>query len=182
MEKSIAVLPFTDMSAAHDQEYLGDGMAEEMINVLSQIKELKVIGRTSSFSFKGTNADLRTIGKTLNANTILEGSIQKAGNRIRITAQLINAEDGYHIWSQRYDREMDDIFALQDDICSKIAEHLKLTLLEDHETKVERKPTNNLQAYEMFLKGDFYHKNIPLKDLRKLLNILKRLGIRSKLY
>src|SRR6266487_3056976 len=95
LEKSIAVLPFVDMSSAHDQEYLGDGLAEELINVLSQLQELKVIGRTSSFSFKETKTDLKAIGKTLNANTILEGSIQKSGNRIRITTQLINAEDGY---------------------------------------------------------------------------------------
>src|SRR5207249_3071943 len=98
--------------------------------------------------------DLKTIGKTLNANTILEGSIQKSGNRIRITTQLINTDDGYHIWSQRYDREMDDIFALQDDICSKIAEHLKITLLKGDETVVEKKPTDNIQAYELYLKGD----------------------------
>ena len=97
------------MSPNHDQEYLGDGLAEELITLMSQVKELKVIGRTSSFSFKGTKTDLKTIGRTLNANTIIEGSVQKAGNRVRITAQLINAEDGFHIWSQRYDRNMDDI-------------------------------------------------------------------------
>ena len=150
LEKCIAVLPFTDMSPAHDQEYLGDGLAEELLTILSQVKELKVTGRTSSFSFKNKNVDLKTIGDALNVENILEGSIQKAGNRIRITAQLINAADGYHIWSQRYDREMNDIFALQDDICSKIAEHLKLTLLQDHTTMVEKRPTNNLHAYELF--------------------------------
>jgi len=167
LEKSIAVLPFVDMSPAHDQEYLGDGLAEELINLLSQIKELKVAGRTSSFSFKKKDVDIKTIGKALNANTILEGSVQKAANRIRITAQLVNAADGYHIWSHRYDREMDDIFALQDDIASKIAEHLRITLLDDHETAVEKRPTNNLQAYEMFLKGEFHYKKYSGEGFEK---------------
>src|SRR6266498_1152613 len=173
-EKSIAVLPFVDMSSARDQEYLGDGLAEELINVLSQIKELKIIGRTSSFSFKKKDVDLKTIGKTLNANTILEGSIQKSGNRMRITTQLINADNGYHIWSQRYDREMDDIFALQDDICSKIAKHLKLTLLKDHETAVEKRSTNNLDAYELFLKGEFYYKKYSAEGFQKAIEYFKK--------
>lgn len=157
-EKSIAVLPFTDMSPAHDQEYLGDGLAESLLNILSQIKELKVTGRSSSFSFKNKNIDLTTIGKALNVENILEGSLQKAENRVRITAQLINAVDGFHIWSQRYDREMDDIFALQDDICSNISEHLKVTLLEKQDSVISKRPTKNSEAYELFLKGDFYCK------------------------
>ena len=101
--------------------------------------------RLNRFAKRPPEADARI--------NILEGSVQKAGNRVRITAQLINATNGYHIWSQRYDREIDDIFALQDDICSKISEHLKLTLLQRDETAIEKRPTNNLQAYEMFLKG-----------------------------
>ena len=173
-EKSIAVLPFVDMSSGHDQEYLGDGLAEELINLLSQIKNLKVIGRTSSFSFKNKDIDLKTIGKILNASTILEGSVQKAGNRIRITAQLINANDGYHIWSQRYDRVMDDIFALQDDISSKIAEHLKLTLLEKHETALTNQPTYNLQAYELYLKGDFYYQKYSPEGFTKAIEYFER--------
>lgn len=173
-EKSIAVLPFADMSPLRDQEYLGDGLAEELINLLSQIGELKVIGRTSSFSFKKKEVDLKTIGKTLNAKVILEGSIQKAGNRIRITAQLINADDDYHIWSQRYDREMDDIFALQDDICSKIAEHLKLTLLKGEETIVEKKPTDNIEAYELYLKGDFNYKKYSAEGFEKAIEYLTK--------
>jgi TolB-like protein/class 3 adenylate cyclase len=172
--KSLAVLPFTDMSPTHDQEYLGDGLAEELINVFSQFKELKVIGRTSSFSFKDTKTDIKTIGKTLSAETILEGSVQKAGNRVRITAQLIDAADGYHIWSQRYDREMDDIFALQDDICYRIAQHLKLTLLDEHEIKEENRPTNNSQAYELFLKGDFYSKKYTPNSFEKAIDCFKK--------
>jgi adenylate cyclase len=157
-DKSIAVLPFTDMSPARDQEYLGDGLAEGLLNILSQVKELKVTGRSSSFSFKNKNVDLTTIGKVLKVENILEGSIQKAENRVRITAQLINAADGFHIWSQRYDREMDDIFALQDDICANISEHLKVTLLEKKDTLITRRPTKNSEAYEYFLKGDYYCK------------------------
>ncbi len=173
-QKSIAVLPFVDMSPAHGQEYLGDGLADELINLLSQIRQLKVIGRTSSFSFKNKDVDLKTIGKTLNAATILEGSVQKAGNRIRITTQLINADDGYHIWSQRYDREIDDIFALQDDISSKIAEHLKIILLKDHETAKEKRPTNNLEAYDMFLKGEFYYKKYSAEGFEKAIEYFRK--------
>src|SRR5664280_319786 len=149
-EKSIAVLPFADMSPSRDQEYLGDGLAEELINILSQIKELKVIGRSSSFSFKNRNIDLTTIGKALNVVNILDGSIQKADNRVRITAHLINAADGFHIWSQQYDRKMDDIFGLQDDICSKITQHLKVMLLRNLEIEISKRPTENLEAYELY--------------------------------
>ena len=172
--KSIAVLPFTDMSPAHDQEYLGDGLAEELLNILSQIKELKVTGRTSSFSFKNKNADLTTIGKVLNVENILEGSIQKSGNRVRITVQLINAADGFHLWSQRYDNEMEDIFDLQDNICSMISEHLKVTLLEDHSTALNKRSTKNSEAYELFLKGDFYSRKYSEEGFKKANEFLKK--------
>ena len=172
--KSIAVLPFADMSPAHDQEYLGDGLADELVAILSQIKELKVSGRTSSFSFKNRNIDLTTIGKALNVENILEGSILKVENRIRITAQLINAADGFHIWSQRYDREIDDIFELQDDICSNISEHLKVTLLRDQETETVKRPTKNLEAYELYLKGDFYCKKYSEKGFERSIEYFKK--------
>ena len=172
--KSIAILPFTDMSPTHDQEYLGDGLAEELLTILSQFKELKVTGRTSSFSFKNKNNDLKTIGSILNVENILEGSIQKSGNRIRITAQLINATDGYQIWSQRYDHDMDDIFALQDDICARIAEHLKLTLLQDHMSAVEKRSTNDIKAYELYLKGDFYYKKYSREGFEKAIECFKK--------
>ena len=174
LEKSIAVLPFTDMSPSHDQEYLGDGLAEELINILSQVKELKVSGRSSSFSFKNKNIDLTTIGKALNVENILEGSIQKSKNKVRITAQLIGAADGFHIWSQRYDREMDDIFALQDDICSNISEHLKVKLLENQETSTSKRPTKNSEAYEMFLKGDFYCKKYSEEGFERSIEYFKK--------
>jgi len=148
--KSIAVLPFVDLSPEGDQEYLGDGIAEEIINVLTKIEGLKVIGRTSSFSFKGQNTDLMTIGNKLGVGTILEGSVRKSNNIIRITAQLINAEDGSHLWSETFERELEDIFALQDDISTWIVDKFKLTLTLSRE---EFPPTTNIDAYEMFLRG-----------------------------
>ena len=172
--KSIAVLPFSDMSPGHDQEYLGDGLAEGLLTILSQVKELKVTGRSSSFSFKNKNIDLTTIGKALNVEHILEGSIQKSNNKLRITAQLINANDGFHIWSERYDREMDDIFALQDEICSNISEHLKVKLLEDQETIRSKKPTSKSEAYEMYLKGDFYCKKYSEEGYERSIEYFKK--------
>ena len=150
-EQSIAVLSFVDMSPNKDQEYLGDGIAEEILNSLATIKGLKVIGRTSSFSFKGKDTSLKTIGETLGATTILEGSIQKSKNKIRVTAQLVNAADETHIWSERYDSEEEDIFSIQDDIFSRIVQKLKGSLeLEEGKIKV---PTTNLKAYEMLLRA-----------------------------
>ena len=126
--RSIAVLPFEDMSPAKDQEYLGDGLAEEIINVLTRIEDLHVIGRTSSFSFKGKNMDLVTIGEQLGVETILEGSVRKSGNQIRVTVKLNNAKDGRQQWSETYDRELKDIFAIQDDISARIADRFKSTV------------------------------------------------------
>ncbi|MEO6080484.1 MAG: TIR domain-containing protein [Steroidobacteraceae bacterium] len=125
---SIAVLPFADMSAEKDQEYFSDGLAEELLNELAQIKELRVAGRTSSFSFKGKNEDLRSIGTKLGVSNILEGSVRKAGNRLRITAQLINAADGTHLWSNTYDRELADVFAVQEEIAMAVTGALSITL------------------------------------------------------
>ncbi len=151
-DPSIAVLPFTDMSPDKDQEYLGDGLAEEIITVLSGINNLRVIGRTSSFQFKGEQMDLRDIGQKLNAGTILEGSVQKSGERIRITAQLIRARDHIHLWSERFDREMTDIFKIQDEIANHIAERLKLTLnLSGQLSPATQKTTP--EAYTVYLKG-----------------------------
>jgi TolB-like protein len=170
--ESIAVLPFANMSSDPEQEFFSDGISEEIINMLAQVPGLKVAGRTSSFSFKNKNLDLRTIGDLLNVENILEGSIMKSGNRIRITAQLINARDGYHIWSQRYDRELNDIFSLQDDICTKIAEHLKL-ILEGSPVK-EKRPTVSPQAYEMYLKGDYYDKKYTKEGFEKAIEYFSK--------
>ena len=130
---SIAVLPFADMSAEKNQEYFSDGLAEEILNKLAKIPALRVVARTSSFQFKGKTGDLRSVGETLNASTILEGSVRKQGNRVRVTAQLIKAADGFHLWSDTYDRELTDIFAVQDDIAKAVAAALQVTLLGSRE-------------------------------------------------
>lgn len=156
VSKSVAVLPFVNMSNDPNQEYFGDGMAEEILNSLVHLKDLKVAGRTSSFQFKGKNVDLREVGQKLGVSTVLEGSVRKQGNRLRVTAQLINLEDGFHLWSERYDRDMDDIFAIQDEIALAITEKLKVTLLEDDHAIVTKTHTKNTEAYELYLKGRFY--------------------------
>ena len=122
--KSIAVLPFENIGNDPEQEYFSDGMAEEILNALSNLKELKVVGRSSSFQFKGRNIDLRDVGAKLSVRTVLEGSVRRQGNKLRITVKLTNVEDGYQLWSERYDEEMNDVFAIQDDISAKIAEKL----------------------------------------------------------
>ncbi|MEE8370952.1 MAG: tetratricopeptide repeat protein [Sphingomonadales bacterium] len=149
--KSIAVLPFADLSPGGDQEYFGDGIAEEILNVLTQASDLRVAGRTSSFSFKGINKDLRQIGKQLGVENILEGSIRKSGNRIRITAQLVSAEDGFHIWSQTYDRELGDIFAIQDQISRAIVDALQVKLAFGEPVTGPAGP--DLEAYNLYLRG-----------------------------
>jgi serine/threonine-protein kinase len=152
-EASVAVLPFTNMSADPENEYFGDGMAEEIISALAQVPGLRVAARTSTFSFKGKNTDLRAIGEKLNVGTVLEGSVRKAGNRVRITAQLINVDDGHHLWSERYDRELTDIFAIQDEIATAIASRLAVALRGDASYSLVRPPTSNLDAYEHYLKA-----------------------------
>src|SRR5690606_32334933 len=126
---SIAVLPFVNMSADEENEYFCDGLAEEMLNALTKINGLKVAARTSAFAFKGKDTNIKEIAETLGVKTILEGSVRKSANRIRITAQLINAADGYHLWSERYDRELKDIFDVQDEIAVAVVDALKLKLL-----------------------------------------------------
>jgi len=152
-EKSIAVLAFENMSGDPDQEYFSDGISEEILNSLTNVDGLKVAGRTSAFSFKGKNEDIRTIGEKLDVNMVLEGSVRKAGTKVRITAQLINVEDGFHIWSETYDRAMEDIFAVQEDIANRIVEKLKLQVQKSAKG-VGR--TRNIEAYEMLLKGNYF--------------------------
>jgi len=166
-QNSIAVLPFADLSPQKDQEYFCFGLAETLINALSNIKDLRVVARTSAFSFKGKDVDIREIGKKLNVNTILEGSIQKADKRIRITAQLINVADGYHIWSDRYDRELDDIFAIQDEIGLAIVENLKGKLLVREKGKLLKRHTDNLEAYTLYLKGLYFWNKRTAEGMRK---------------
>jgi len=133
---SIAVLPFVDMSAAGNQEYFSDGMSEEILNALVKVPELRVTGRTSSFAFKGKNMDIREIGQALNVAHILEGSVRKQGNAVRITAQLIKSEDGVHLWSETYDGTLDNIFDLQDEVSRAIAEELEIKLNLGESTRI----------------------------------------------
>jgi len=152
-DKSIAVLPFSNMSAAADDEYFADGITEEIINVLSQSKALRVAARTSCFAFKGRNEDLRVVADKLGVQTVLEGSVRKAGSRLRITAQLINASDGCHLWSERFDREMTDVFALQDDIAHAIGSRLEVSLGRASATRDTRAGPHSVEAYELLLRG-----------------------------
>ncbi|MEJ2722384.1 MAG: protein kinase, partial [bacterium] len=152
----IAVLPFADVSQKKDQDYLCDGIAEELINHLAKVEGLHVVARTSAFSFKDKNEDIREIGRRLGVETLLEGSVRKAGDRLRITAQLINATDGYHLWSERYDREMEDVFTIQDDITMAIVDKLKITLLGKEKDALVKRHTEDVEAYNLYLKGRFF--------------------------
>src|ERR1700676_5049837 len=154
--QSIVVLPFTDMSSDPENEFFADGITEEIINALAQIEDLRVVARTSAFSFKGKHVDLRTVGERLNVTTVLKGSVRKSGNRLRIMAQLINVADGYHIWSERCDRELQDIFEVQDEIAKTIVDRLKVTLGAERQKPLVRAGTRNLEAYQLYLKGRFH--------------------------
>ena len=153
---SIAVLPFADMSPEGDQEYLADGIAEEILNALTRVPGLKVAARTSAFSFKGTDATTRAIGRQLGVGTVLEGSVRMEEDRIRITAQLIDAEDGFHLWSESYDRELQGVFALQDEIARRIVGALREELLSDLSGPLVPEPTNQIEAYTLYLQGRFF--------------------------
>jgi TolB-like protein len=152
-QTSIAVLPFVNMSSDPEQEYFSDGISEEILNSLVKLKDLKVAGRTSSFAFKGKDADLRSIGNALGVNHILEGSVRKSGNQVRITAQLIQADDGFHLWSETYTRELNDIFAVQDEISQAIVDALEVTLSGDEQENLTRRSTDNIAAYNKYLQG-----------------------------
>src|SRR5262245_26085795 len=158
---SVAVLPFANMSADAENQYFSDGLAEELINALTRLPGLQVASRTSAFRFRGREADIRQIGGELQVATVLEGSVRRAGNRLRVSAQLTNAADGFHIWSERYDREMADVFAIQDEIVEAIVKALAPALVGDAKT-AGRRPTENLEAYELYLKGRHYwHQRSP---------------------
>jgi TolB-like protein len=151
--KSIAVLPFIDLSPAHDQGYFSDGMSEEILNALAQVKDLKVAGRTSSFYYKGRNEDLRTVGKALGVANILEGSVRKQGNKVRITAQLIQVSDDTHLWSHDYDGDLSDVFQLQDNIARAITDQLKVVLTVDQKAHLVQVGTTNTDAYNLYLQA-----------------------------
>lgn len=161
---SVAVLSFEDMSPEKDQEYLCDGIAEEILNRLARIDNLRVASRTSSFRFKGAQTDVSSIGRQLNVSTVLEGSVRKADNHLRITTQLINAENGYHLWSNRYDRKLERIFEIQDDIATRVAEALEVTLYSG--ATREQRTTNDVQAYDYYLQGMHYFHRWGLRNVR----------------
>jgi len=156
--KSIAVLPFADMSPQRDQGYFCEGIAEEIINALSKIQALHVASRTSAFAFKGKNEDIGEIGRKLKVATVLEGSVRKAGDRLRVTAQLVNVANGYHLWTERYDRQLEDVFAIQDEIAENIVKALRVVLSDEEKRAIEKAGTENVQAYEYYLRGrQFFH-------------------------
>jgi adenylate cyclase len=163
-DKSIVVLPFENISSDPDQGYFCDGITEEIINTLTHIERLKVIARTTSFAFKNKYEDVRRIGKELGVETILEGSLRKSGDMLRITAQLIRVSDGSHIWSEKFDREMKDIFEIQDEISLAIAEELKIQLFDEERMQILKSYTQNLKAYNYYLKGRFYWNNNRTKE------------------
>ncbi len=165
--RSIAVLPFDNMSADPEAEYFADGMTEEIINALTKVPALQVASRTSSFVFKDKSQNIREIGRELNVGNVLEGSVRKAGNRIRLTAQLINVDDGYHLWSERYDREMTDVFAVQDDIARSIVDALKVELGGVEETPLVTPQTENVEAYSLYLKGRYFWNKRNEEDVKR---------------
>jgi TolB-like protein/tetratricopeptide (TPR) repeat protein/predicted Ser/Thr protein kinase len=169
---TIAVLPFTDMSPGKDQEYFTDGLSEELLNVLANVPGLRVAGRTSSFQFKGKNEDLRVIGQKLNVATLLEGSVRKAGNHVRITAQLVNVADGFHLWSETYDRELNDIFAVQDDIARSVSSALKVRLLAKDEPP-RAAEHGNAEAFNRYLKGRYHWNERTPEGYRKAIGFFQ---------
>ena len=161
---SVAVLPFVDMSSEKNQEYFSDGLAEELLNDLANTRGLRVVARTSSFQFKGKNEDLRTVGEKLNVGAILEGSVRKEGRRLRITAQLIKTADGFHLWSNTYDRQLNDIFAVQDDIARSVAASLKVELLGEKRGPPQGK---NVEVYNAFLQGRYFYERSDEQSLQR---------------
>lgn len=150
---SVAILPFADLSPGHDHEYFCDGIAEEIINALCCVRGLQVASRTSSFQFKGRSADVREIGRSLGVGAVLEGSVRKAGDRVRITAQLVGAGDGYHLWSESYDRQLEDVFAIQSEIAQRLVRALRGALTPQENALLERGGTRNAEAYDLYLRG-----------------------------
>ncbi len=173
-ERSIAVLPFADLSAERDQEYFCDGIAEELINALTKIERLKVASGSSAFQFKGKGHDIQEIGKRLKVETVLEGSVRKAGNRLRITAQLVNVADGYHVWSEKYDCEMKDIFAIQDEISLTIVDKLKVKLLREDKEKLVKRSTEDVEAYNLYLKGRYFWGKRTKEGFRKAMEFFEQ--------
>ncbi|PYJ45714.1 MAG: hypothetical protein DME85_12860, partial [Verrucomicrobia bacterium] len=168
-DKSIAVLPFVDLSPAKDQEYFCDGMSEEILDALAKVDGLRIVGRTSSFSFKGKNANVNEVGEKLNVANVLEGTVRREGNRVRVTAELINTRSGFHLWSETYERELQGVFALQDEITRAIVESLKVKLAVSLPVHEQR----NTEAYELYLQGLFFSNKSSEADLRRALGFFQ---------
>ena len=168
--KSVAVLPFVDLSQAKDQEYFCDGISEEILDALAKVQGLRVVARTSSFSFKGKNADVGEIGQKLNVQNVLEGSLRREGNRIRLTAQLVNARDGFHVWSETYERELQGVFAVQDEITRAIVDALKIKLA----VAPPARAPQNTEAYDLYLQGLYLSNKSDEESLRKSLNLFQQ--------
>lgn len=169
-QKSLAVLPFANMSDDRENEFLADGITEDLITALSRVKGLRVPARTSSFAFKGRNEDIRRIGQLLNVETVLEGSVRKSGNKLRVTAQLIKVRDGFHLWSDRHDREMKDVFDIQDDITRAIVGALEVQLGGGAETQFVRRQTTSTEAYELYVKGRIFWNQRGRAGMKKALH------------
>lgn len=168
--KSIAVLPFVNMSSDKEQEYFSDGLAEELLNLLAKIPELQVAARTSSFSFKGKEIEITEIASRLKVAHVLEGSVRKSGNRIRITAQLVQADNGYHLWSETYEKQLDDIFQIQDEIATAVVDALKISLLGD----VPKTRKTDPQAYQLFLEGQYLRRQVTSDSLQAAIEAFKQ--------
>jgi len=181
IDRSIAVLPFADMSINKDQEYFSDGMAEEIINALVQIPGLKVASRTSAFQFRGQKYDIKSIAETLGVATVLEGSIRKSGNRIRITAQLINATDGFHLWSQTYERELEDIFVIQDELAKSIVDALQMQISETSGPLITEQ-TTSIEAYNLYLQGRYFWNKRNPKALERSIKYFQEAIEKDSLY
>jgi TolB-like protein/Tfp pilus assembly protein PilF/predicted Ser/Thr protein kinase len=171
---SVAVLPFADMSPAKDQDYFGEGLAEELIHALARVQGLRVVARTSAFALKGMRLDVREIGKTLGVRAVLEGSIRKSGSRLRVTAQLIDAGTGMHMWSERFDREERDVFDIQDEISLAIVENMKVALLTGEETALRKRATADTEAYNLYLKGLYFVARPNRESIEKALAFFRQ--------
>ena len=162
---SIAVLPFANLSPDPDNEFFSDGIAEEITNALAKVRAMRVAARTSAFQFKGRGRDIREIGRELDVATVLEGSVRKVGDRVRINVQLVGVDDGCHLWSERYERELEDVFAIQDDIAQSVVQALRVVISDDERGSLVEVPTENVEAYEFYLRGRQYFHQFRRKSL-----------------
>jgi TolB-like protein/Flp pilus assembly protein TadD len=172
--ESIAVLPFTDLSPQADQEYFSDGLSEDLLTILTRVPGLKVAARTSAFAFRGRNVDVREVGEALGVGKVLEGSVRKSGDRVRVTAQLINVSDGFQVWSETYDRELTDILVIQDEIAQSIVDALKVTLSGDAEEDLVQASTSNVAAYNDYLRGRYHWNRRTLTELDSAIHYFNR--------